>query len=102
MPAIVSFLAAGCGFGGSCLPKDVETLHAHGEKFGVPMRILDAVLQINEQQPQKVTSLLKKHFPSLRGVRVTILAWLFDQIRAICENLRLFLLLTNCWQKERA
>lgn len=77
MPAIVSFLGAGCGFGGSCLPKDVKALVSHGEKIGVPMRILDAVLRINQQQPQRVTALLKKHFPSLRGVRIAILGLAF-------------------------
>ena len=53
-PPIVSFLAAGCGFGGSCFPKDVKALAAHGEKHHTPMHVLDAVLKVNEQQPQKI------------------------------------------------
>jgi len=77
MPSIVSFLEAGCGFGGSCLPKDVKALRAHGEKAGVPMRLLDAVLGINELQPQKLVSFLRKHFPSLQGIRVAILGLAF-------------------------
>ena len=76
-PGITSFLAAGCGFGGSCLPKDVKALVAHGRKVGVPMNLLDSVVQINEQQPQKVIALLKKHHPSLRGVRVAVLGLSF-------------------------
>jgi UDPglucose 6-dehydrogenase len=76
-PGIISFLAAGCGFGGSCLPKDVKALVAHGRKAGVPMNLLDSVIQINEQQPRKVISLLKKHHPSLRGVRVAVLGLSF-------------------------
>lgn len=76
-PGIISFLAAGCGFGGSCLPKDVKALVAHGRKMGAPMNLLDSVIQINEQQPQKVISLLKKHHPSLRGVRVAVLGLSF-------------------------
>jgi UDPglucose 6-dehydrogenase/GDP-mannose 6-dehydrogenase len=47
MPSIVSFLGAGCGFGGSCLPKDVKAMRAYGMRTGVPMRLLVAVLQIN-------------------------------------------------------
>src|SRR5207249_393796 len=39
-PPILDFLAAGCGFGGSCLPKDVSALIAHGESIGLPMRLL--------------------------------------------------------------
>ena len=76
-PAIVSFLGAGCGFGGSCLPKDVKALVAHGRKAGLPMGLLDSVIQINEQQPSKVISLLKRHHPSLRGVRVAVLGLSF-------------------------
>lgn len=74
---IVSFLAAGCGFGGSCFPKDVKALIAFGEKYGKSMPLLDAVIQINEQQPHQILSLLQKHFPSLEGVRVAILGLSF-------------------------
>jgi UDPglucose 6-dehydrogenase len=76
-PPIVSFLAAGCGFGGSCFPKDVKALAAHGQKHGVPMHVLDAVLKVNEHQPQKIIQLLMKHFPSLKGIRVSILGLAF-------------------------
>jgi UDPglucose 6-dehydrogenase/GDP-mannose 6-dehydrogenase len=43
-PGILTFLAAGCGFGGSCFPKDVKALIAHGEAAGVDMRLLRAVM----------------------------------------------------------
>lgn len=76
-PPIVSFLAAGCGFGGSCFPKDVKALAAHGEKYDAPMHLLDAVLKINSQQPQKVIELLNREFPSLKGVRVSVLGLAF-------------------------
>lgn len=76
-PPIVSFLAAGCGFGGSCFPKDVKALAAHGERHNAPMYLLDAVLKVNEQQPQKIIQLLRKHFASLKGVRVSILGLAF-------------------------
>jgi len=76
-PPIVSFLAAGCGFGGSCFPKDVKALAAYGEKHHVPMDLLNAVLSINERQPQQVIRILKKQFPSLQGVRIAILGLAF-------------------------
>jgi len=76
-PGIVSFLAAGCGFGGSCLPKDVKALIAHGRKRGVPMDLLGAVIQVNERQPEKIIALLRKHYPSLRGLRVSVLGLSF-------------------------
>jgi UDPglucose 6-dehydrogenase len=74
---IASFLEAGCGFGGSCLPKDVKALIAHGQNVGLPMQLLDAVVQINEQQHQQVLTLLNKHFLSLAGVRIAILGLAF-------------------------
>ncbi len=76
-PPIVSFLAAGCGFGGSCFPKDVKALAAHGERLHASMHLLDAVLKVNEQQPQKIIQLLKRHFASLKGVRISILGLAF-------------------------
>lgn len=76
-PPIVSFLAAGCGFGGSCFPKDVKALVAHGERQQTPMHVLGGVLKVNEQQPERVFDLLRKHYPSLRGVRVSVLGLAF-------------------------
>jgi UDPglucose 6-dehydrogenase/GDP-mannose 6-dehydrogenase len=76
-PPIVSFLAAGCGFGGSCFPKDVKALAAHGDKHNIRMHILDAVLKVNEEQPHRVIQLLKKHAGSVKGMRVCILGLAF-------------------------
>ena len=44
------FLYAGCGYGGSCFPKDVQALIKTGEKEGHPLLILKAVEQVNERQ----------------------------------------------------
>ncbi len=76
-PAINSFLMAGCGFGGSCLPKDVSALAAHGRAIGLPMNLLSAVLDINAKQPDQVFRLLGKHFPSLAGKRIAVLGLSF-------------------------
>jgi UDPglucose 6-dehydrogenase/GDP-mannose 6-dehydrogenase len=77
VPPIVSFLLGGCGFGGSCLPKDVSALAAHGEAAGIPMRMMRAVLDINVNQYQKMIELTRKHLPSLAGRRVTVLGVAF-------------------------
>jgi len=77
VPAFTTYLEAGCGFGGSCFPKDVKALIAHGKKNGRPMELLDAVIRINEQQPGQVISLLKGHFSSLKGLRVAVLGLAF-------------------------
>jgi len=77
LPLFTSYLEAGCGFGGSCFPKDVRALLAFGKRYGSSMPLLEAVIQINDQQPQQVLSLLKKHFPLLEGVRIAILGLAF-------------------------
>ena len=71
------FFEAGCGFGGSCLPKDVKSLIARGENAGLPMPLLSAVIKINEEQPKRMLEILKRSFPSLRGVRVVVLGLAF-------------------------
>lgn len=75
--AVNSFLMAGCGFGGSCLPKDVSALVAFGETAGVHMDLLKAVLDVNKRQPDQMFDLLAKHFTSLEGRRVTVLGLAF-------------------------
>jgi UDPglucose 6-dehydrogenase/GDP-mannose 6-dehydrogenase len=74
---ISSFLEAGCGFGGSCLPKDVKALAAHGEGLGHEMKMLRAVLDVNAARPAQLLALLKRHFDSLEGARVTVLGLAF-------------------------
>jgi UDPglucose 6-dehydrogenase/GDP-mannose 6-dehydrogenase len=84
-PGFISFLEAGCGFGGSCFPKDVRALIAHGKKHNRPMSLLHEVMRINEDQPGKVLSILKRYFPRLEELRVTVLGLAFkpgtDDIR---------------------
>lgn len=74
---IAAFLEAGCGFGGSCLPKDVTALLAQGEELGVAMPMLASVLQINSRQPSRLVELVTGHHPRLEGVRVTVLGLAF-------------------------
>lgn len=76
-PAVVSFLMAGCGFGGSCLPKDVSALVAYGRDRGLPMDLLHSTLAVNKRQPAEVFRLLAKHFPSLTGRHVSVLGLSF-------------------------
>jgi UDPglucose 6-dehydrogenase len=71
------FVEAGCGFGGSCLPKDVSALIAHAKQVGLPMPLLESVIQTNRRQPERLLSILKSHFPSLSGLRVVVLGLAF-------------------------
>lgn len=76
-PDITTYLVPGCGFGGSCFPKDVQALRAEGLHRGRKMSILDAVLQVNEKQPDEVISVLKRHFGSLASRRCLVLGLAF-------------------------
>ncbi len=56
------FLYAGCGYGGSCFPKDVKALIKTAEKNGYPMRVLKAVEEVNQAQKSILFNKLNKHF----------------------------------------
>ncbi|NBV47157.1 MAG: UDP-glucose/GDP-mannose dehydrogenase family protein [Planctomycetia bacterium] len=63
-PAILSYLIPGCGFGGSCFPKDVEAMRTLACRVGVEPRVLQAVLDVNAAQPIAV---LRPFFEALGG-----------------------------------
>jgi UDPglucose 6-dehydrogenase len=77
VPAITTYIEAGCGFGGSCFPKDVKALISHGKNIGQKMQLLNAVIDINHIQPQKVLDLLCKHYPELEGLKIAVLGLAF-------------------------
>ena len=45
-----SFLYAGCGYGGSCFPKDTRALVSTAAEYGLPMRVVSATEEVNDQQ----------------------------------------------------
>jgi UDPglucose 6-dehydrogenase len=47
-----SFLYAGCGYGGSCFPKDVQALERTAQDYGLDLQILQAVEAVNDKQKQ--------------------------------------------------
>jgi len=55
----------------------VKALIAHGNRINVPMPLLNAVMQINQNQPKQVIQLLGRHFTSLKNVRISILGLSF-------------------------
>jgi UDPglucose 6-dehydrogenase len=76
-PQFTTYLEAGCGFGGSCFPKDVKALIAHGKSAGRKMSLLEAVIEINSDQPRQVLEILKRHMPDLKDRRLAILGLAF-------------------------
>ncbi|MBO5795890.1 MAG: UDP-glucose/GDP-mannose dehydrogenase family protein [Bacteroides sp.] len=67
------FLYPGCGYGGSCFPKDVKALIKTAEKNGYTMRVLRAVEEVNEAQKSILFEKIMKRFDgNLQGKRVAI------------------------------
>ncbi|NLK18345.1 MAG: UDP-glucose/GDP-mannose dehydrogenase family protein, partial [Synergistaceae bacterium] len=67
-----AFLNAGCGFGGSCFPKDVRAMREFARREGAEMTILAAVEDINERQKRVLTEKLLSHFGSLKGKTIGV------------------------------
>lgn len=67
------FLYAGTGYGGSCFPKDVKALINTGTENNHPLRLLDAVEAINDEQRLVLVNKLNKVYNNdLKGKRVTL------------------------------
>jgi UDPglucose 6-dehydrogenase len=71
------FLKAGIGYGGSCLPKDIQALIHQANIQGYQPKLLEAVEEINQYQRNQMITMAKKRFGSLQGKQVTILGLSF-------------------------
>lgn len=96
-PSSLTYIEAGCGFGGSCFPKDVKALITYGQDKAQPMSVLKSVIETNQAQPTRMIEMAKRHYSSLNGVKVALLGLAFkpgtDDIResaslAVIDQLR--------------
>ncbi len=58
----MSFLFPGCGYGGSCFPKDVQALINTGRQFGMEMTIPISVEQVNKEQKLSLVRKVTSHY----------------------------------------
>lgn len=56
------FLNAGCGYGGSCFPKDVQALCYIGEGQGLDMTMASAVSKVNRKQKEQLQIMMRERF----------------------------------------
>ena len=77
VPDVVSYLLPGCGFGGSCFPKDVNAIANFASSLGTETPLLDAVLKINQERPIKIVSLAELILENLNGKKISILGLAF-------------------------
>ena len=67
------FIYPGCGYGGSCFPKDVKALERTARDIGYPAELLHAVEAVNDRQKQLLFSKIIRHFgPDLRGRTIAL------------------------------
>lgn len=67
------FLYPGCGYGGSCFPKDVKALIKTAEQNGYRMEVLQAVENVNERQKSILFDKLMRHFNGdIKGRTITL------------------------------
>lgn len=67
------FLYSGCGYGGSCFPKDVKALIKTAAENGYNMRVLNAVEEVNESQKNVLFEKFKKYFKNkIEGKKIAI------------------------------
>jgi UDPglucose 6-dehydrogenase len=72
------FLNAGCGYGGSCFPKDIQALDQTGKAMGLEMKMAAAISLINERQKKILGSMIVERFgKNLRGYNIAVLGLAF-------------------------
>lgn len=67
-----AFFYPGIGYGGSCFPKDVQALIKTAQKFDLPMRIVAAADDVNNQQREIMFRKIKGHFGDLKAKKFAI------------------------------
>jgi UDPglucose 6-dehydrogenase len=79
------FLHPGPGYGGSCFPKDTSALQGLARAAGCEMRVVDAVIEVNERQPAVMMEKVRQVVPEARGKVAAVLGLSFkpntDDIR---------------------
>ena len=76
-PEILTYLAPGAGFGGSCLPKDLQALCSRSSEIGVETKIFNAVLAVNENQPYQIIKILERSLNGLDNKKILLLGLAF-------------------------
>lgn len=71
------FLYAGCGYGGSCFPKDVKALIHTAHEHGLDMEVIEAVERVNERQKSIVYRKLVEMLGDLNGKTIAVLGLAF-------------------------
>ena len=77
VPSLESYLIPGCGFGGSCFPKDVQAILDYANKNKIKTPLLKAILEINAERPNKMVILSESILGTLKNKKISILGLTF-------------------------
>ena len=77
VPNLASYLIPGCGFGGSCFPKDVQAILDYANKHEIHTPLLKAILNINAERPNKMVLLSEYVLGELKDKKISILGLTF-------------------------
>ncbi len=71
------FLRAGCGYGGSCFPKDTKALHYLAQQGGYELKTVKAAIEVNKNQKLILLKKARKIFKSFKNVNIAVLGLTF-------------------------
>lgn len=83
-----SFLYAGAGFGGSCLPKDIRALQMHAKSLGCAMPTLEAIEMTNQLQKRCLGEKIISYFNSKEGIHGKTIAVLGLSFKPETDDIR--------------
>ena len=94
------FLYAGCGYGGSCFPKDVQALRRTAQENGISVRVLDAVEEANEAQKHLLLDKITRRFgENLSGRRFALWGLAFKPNTDDMREAPSRVILEGLWQR---
>lgn len=76
-PGVAHYLLTGCGYGGSCFPKDTKALFHFAREKGISMAMLGSTIAINQAQPHGLVELVAQALGGLQGKRIAVLGLTF-------------------------
>lgn len=77
-PGILNYILSGCGFGGSCFPKDIKALANLANELKVNAKIIESVIDVNNTQPHRLILLLKDSLEkNLKNKKIAVLGLTF-------------------------
>ncbi len=77
LPEIVRYIRSGCGYGGSCFPKDTQALSSLIRDLGIGSNIIQNVVHTNNTQPHRLIMLLKHAVGKLKGKKIAVFGLAF-------------------------